>query len=561
MKRFGAFRRCVGIFVLGIAVLGAAHAQDSWVVRDFRVVGAQRISEGTVFNYLPINVGDTMTPQRVQEAIRAVYSTGFFRDVELRREGDTLVIAVLERPSIEDFTIEGNQDIETEVLEASLREVGLARGRVFDQSVLDEVAQALTEQYFSQGKYAVKIETPIEELPDNRVRVGINIEEGDRAEIQQINIVGNTSFDDETLLDQFAQRTRNWLSWIRADNRYAKQALEGDLEALRAYYMDRGYADFRLDGVQVAISPDKRDIFITVNITEGDLYTVSDVRLAGEMVVPEDELRAEIDLTPGQVFSQRSIASTEVGMSARLSAEGYAFAQIQSVPELDYETREVDITFFINPQSRVYVRRINFNGSDSVNDEVFRREMVQLEGSYLSNTLLETSQVRLQRLPYVNSAEFETVPVPGSPDLVDVEWAIEEGLPGQFGGSLGYSQTYGVTLGGNFIHSNFMGTGNRVATEVTGGEFAKLYSVNYTDAYRTIDGMSRTLSFSYRDISQFTSGASDFSTETFAIGADWNYPITLRQFLRFGFSLQQAELATGFFSSSQAAEWVTNNGT
>ena len=214
--------------------------------------------------------------------------------------------------------------------------------------------------------------------------------------------------------------------------------------------MDRGYADFRLDGVQVAISPDKRDIFITVNITEGDLYTVSDVRLAGEMVVPEDELRAEIDLTPGQVFSQRSIASTEVGMSARLSAEGYAFAQIQSVPELDYETREVDITFFINPQSRVYVRRINFNGTDSVNDEVFRREMVQLEGSYLSNTLLETSQVRLQRLPYVNSAEFETVPVPGSPDLVDVEWAIEEGLPGQFGGSLGYSQTFGVTLGGNF---------------------------------------------------------------------------------------------------------------
>jgi outer membrane protein insertion porin family len=561
VKPFGTFRRCLGVVVLGIGVIATAQAQDSWVVRDFRVVGAQRISEGTVFNYLPINVGDTMTPQLVQEAMRAVYSTGFFRDVELRRDGDTLVIAVLERPSIEDFTIEGNQDIETEVLESSLREVGLARGRVFDQSVLDDVAQALTEQYFSQGKYAVKIETPIEELPDNRVRVGINIEEGDRAEIQQINIVGNTSFDDETLLDQFAQRTRNWLSWIRQDNRYAKQALEGDLEALRAYYMDRGYADFRLDGVQVAISPDKRDIFITVNITEGDLYTVSDVRLAGEMVVPEDELRAEIDLTPGQVFSQRSIASTEVGMSARLSAEGYAFAQIQSVPELDYETREVDITFFINPQSRVYVRRINFNGTDSVNDEVFRREMVQLEGSYLSNTLLETSQIRLQRLPYVDSAEFETIPVPGSPDLVDVEWAIEEGLPGQFGGSLGYSQTYGVTLGGNFIHSNFMGTGNRVATEITGGEFAKLYNVNYTDAYRTIDGMSRTLSFSYRDISQFTSGASDFSTETFAIGADWNYPITLNQYLRFGFSLQQAELATGFFSSAQAAEWVTNNGT
>ena len=537
-----------------------AHAADPWVVRDFRVLGAQRISEGTIYSYLPINIGDTVTDQRIQEAVRAVYSTGFFRDVEFRRDADTLVIAVLERPSIEDFTITGNEVIETDALEASLRDVGLSRGRVFDQSVLEEVRQALTEQYFSQGKYAVKIETPVEDLPDNRVRVAIEIEEGDRAKIRQINVVGNTTYDDEQLLDQFALRTGNWLSWIRQDDRYAKEALEGDLEALRSYYMDRGFADFRLDGVQVAISPDKRDIFITVNITEGDLYTVSDVRLAGEMVVPAEELRSRIALSPGQVFSQRAIAATEQAMSLRLGEDGYAFAQVQAVPELDRATQEVEVTFFVNPQSRVYVRRINFNGTDSINDDVFRREMRQLEGSYLSNILLERSQIRLQRLPYIESVDYETTPVTGSPDLVDVDFAIEEGLPGQFGGGLGYSQTYGLQLNGNFIHSNFMGTGNRVAFELSGGEFAKIYNLNYTDPYRSIDGLSRTLSVSYRDIKQFTSASSDFSTQTFSLGADWGYPITENQTLRFGLSYQQAELATGFFSSQQAIEWVSQNG-
>lgn len=560
MKQLSWQRQFVGWVAAAGCLCANAQTSDSWVVRNFSVIGAQRISEGTVYNYLPVNIGDTITPQRVQEAIRAVYSTGFFRDVEFRRDGDTLVIAVLERPSIEDFTIEGNEVIETEALEASMREVGLARGRVFDQSVLEEVKQALTEQYFSQGKYSVSIETPVEELPDNRVRVAIEIEEGDRAQIRQINIVGNTTFDDDELLGQFVQRTGNWLSWMRQDDRYAKEALEGDLEALRAYYMDRGYADFLLDGVQVAISPDKRDIFITVNITEGDLYSISEVQLAGEMVVPAEELETRILLTPGEVFSQRNIAATESLMSQRLSEEGYAFAQVQAVPELDRETRQVDITFFINPQSRVYVRRINFNGTDSVNDDVFRREMRQLEGSYLSNVLLERSQIRLQRLPYVESVDFETSPVPGSPDLVDVDWQIQEGLPGQFTGGIGYSQTFGVSLNGSFIHSNFMGTGNRAALNLSAGEFMKVYSLSHTDPYRSIDGLSRTLSFSYRDIKQFTSASSDFSTETFTIGADYSYPITEVQFLRFGLSLQQAEMATSFFSSQQSLEWVQNNG-
>jgi len=549
------------LFLACACSAGLAQAFDPWTVRNFRVEGAQRISEGTIYNYLPINIGDTLTDQRVQEAIRAIYSTGFFRDVEFRRDGDVLIIAVLERPSIEDFTISGNKDIETEMLEASLQDVGLSRGRVFDQSVLEEVKQALTEQYYSQGKYGVKIETPIEPLPDNRVRVAINIVEGDRAKIRQVNVVGNTSFDDDEILDTFELKTGNLLSFIRNDDRYSKEALEGDLETLRSFYMDRGFADFRWESVQVAISPDKRDIFITVNIVEGDRYTISDVKLAGQMVVPEEDLRGQIYTAPGQIYSQGLLTFSEEQMRLRLGEDGYAFAQVQAVPELDHETKEASVTFFIDPQNRVYVRRINFNGSDSVNDEVFRREMRQLEGSYLSNLLVNRSQVRLQRLAYVQSVEYDTTPVLGSPDLVDIDFEIEEGLPGQFGGGIGYSETWGAQLNGNFVHSNFMGTGNRISLNLTGGEFATSTNINFTDPYRTIDGLSRTLSMSFQDITQFTSASSDFSTETFSLGADWSYPITEFQFLRFGFSLQQAELITSTFSSAQAVEWVTNNGT
>ena len=553
----------MGAVAMLLLALNCARAQtfDPWVVRNFNVEGAQRITTGTIYNYLPLNIGDTVTEQRVRESIRALYSTGFFQDVEFRRDADTLVIAVLERPSIQEFTIEGNDEIKTEDLEESLRQVGLTRGKVFDQSVLEEVRQFLLEQYFSRGRYGVSVETPIEQnLADNTVSVRIEIEEGARAKIRQINLVGNTSFNDREILRDFELSTGNWLSFIRNDDRYSKEALEGDLESLRSFYMDRGFADFRWESVQVAISPDKQDIFVTVNITEGERYTISDVQLAGDLVVPEAELRRLIFAQPGQMFSQQVIALSEEYLTQRLGQDGYGFAQIQAVPELNEETKEVSITFFVDPRNRVYVRRINFNGADSVNDEVFRREMRQLEGAYLSNAQLERSKIRLQRLPYIESVEFETVGVPGSPDLVDINFAVEEGLPGQFGGGIGYSEYYGLQLNGNFVHSNFMGTGNRVGVDLSGGEFFKVYSLNFTDPYRTIDELSRTLSLSFRDIRQFTSATSDFSTQTITAGADWSYPVTEMQYLRFGLSASQAQMVTGFYSSQQANEWVRNHG-
>ena len=544
-----------------LLVAAPAAAQLPFVVQAFQVEGAQRISEGTIYNYLPINIGDTVDEQLVRESIRAVYSTGFFQDIEFRRDADTLIIAVLERPTIEDFTFSGNEDIEDEDLEGSLRDVGLAQGRIFDRSVLDDVTQFLTDEYYGRGKYAARVDANVEDLADNRVRVAIEIEEGERAQIRQINIVGNTRFDDEEILDGFELTTGNFLSFIRDDNRYSKEALEGDIETLRSFYMDRGYGDFGLDGFPVVtISPDKQDIFITISVDEGDLYVISDVRLAGDMVVPEAELNALILSQPGQIFSQQLLTFSEEAMRIRLGQDGYSFAQIQAVPEFDEETQEVAVTFFVDPQSRVYVRRINFNGADNVNDEVFRREMRQFEGGYLSNNLIERSKVLLQRLPYVETVEYETVPVPGSPDLVDIEFAIEEGLPGQFGGSVGYSGTQGVILGGNFVHSNFMGTGNRVALNLTGGEYYKVYDVSFTDPYRNMDGLARSIQFSYQDIKQFTSVASQFSTTTLTAGLNWSYPITEYQQLRFGFAVQSAELLTSYYSSRQAREWVLSNG-
>ena len=537
-----------------------AFSFDPWIASNFRVEGAQRISEGTIFNYLPINLGDTITDQRVQEAVRAIYSTGFFQDIEFRRDGDVLVIVVLERPSIEAFTITGNKDIETEQLEQSLTDVGMTVGKIFDQSVLLEVKKALTEQYYSQGKYAVQIRTPIEELSDNRVRLAIEIAEGDRAKIRQVNIVGNTSFSDEDILDDFELKTGNFLSFIRNDDRYSKESLEGDLETLRSFYMDRGFADFRWDSVQVAISPDKQDIFITINIIEGERFNISDIKIAGDIVVPRDEINDLILISPGQIFSQQLLTNSEELIRFRLGQDGYAFAEIVAIPELNQDTNEAEITFFLDSQDRVYVRRINFNNTNNVNDEVLRREMRQLEGGYLSNTLLDRSQIRLQRLPYVENVNYETNPVIGETDLVDIDFEIEEGLPGQFGGGLGYSETWGGQLNANFIHSNFMGSGDRVALNLSGGKYSSYYTLNHTDPYKTMDGLSQTLSFSFRDITQFTSASSAFSTETYSLGADWSYPITEYQYLQFGFSYSDTEMATSFYSSDQSNEWVKANG-
>jgi len=553
---------CVRALIVSLmAMVGAiAVGQEAPAIRDIRVEGLQRISEGTVFNYLPLNIGDRPDERRIQEALRAIYATEFFSDVEFRWDDGTLVIAVAERPSIEDFTITGNKDIKTEDLTESLSRIGLKSGRIFNRSVLDEVEQSLTDQYFSQGKYAARVTTEVEDLPDNKVRIAIKIIEGDRARIRQINIVGNHSFSDEEILERFQLKMPNWLSFIRQDDRYSREALQGDLETLRSFYMDQGFADFGIESSQVALSPDKRSIFVTINVTEGDRYKISDVKLAGDLILSEEELNPYVLVKPGQTYSQRVITQSADLLRLRLGEEGYAFATVEPVPELDREERTAAVTLYVEPKSRVYVRRVSFNGSAATNDEVFRREVRQFEGAYLSNSKLERSKVRLQRLPYIEKVEVNTNPVPGTPDLVDVDFDIEEGLPGSFGGGIGYSESQKFLLNGNFVHTNFFGTGNRVAADVSTGKYRTIYSISHTDPYTTIDEVSRTVSLAYRDITQYTSGASDFSTETFSASLEYGYPVTEFQRLIFGFNWQESELLADSYSSAQAREWVQNNG-
>lgn len=559
-KKIGWWRWLLtGIALLSISYPVAGLA-DQFTVRDMRVEGLQRISEGTVFNYLPINVGDTVDEVRIQEAIRALYTQKLFDDIEMRHEGDTLIIVVRERPSIEDFTIDGNKDIKTEDLMESLRGVGLARGRTFDRSVLDEVQGFLKEQYYDRGKYGVKIDAKVTERPNNTVRIAIDVKEGDRAKIRQVNIVGNHSYREKDIREDFELDTANWLSWIRQDDRYAKESLSGDLETLRSFYMDRGYADFRIESTQVAISPNKKDIYVTIGIHEGEQYTISETKVVGKMVVPEEQLSALILAQPGEIFDLQRLTQSKEFMEFRLGEQGYANAEVDPVPILDHETKEASVTFFVDPQSRVYVRRIIFKNIDQVDDEVLRREMRQAEGAFLSNRLVERSKVRLQRLPYIEKVEVENVPVPGSPDLVDVEFDIEYRMPGQFSGGLGYSESQKLMLNGSIVHTNFLGSGNRVALQVSSGRFSTLYSLSHTDPFTTKNGVRRTVSLNFRDITQFTSAASDFSTTNAGATLEYGYPITEYQSLSFGLTLNRAELLASTQSTTQAQEWVTNNG-
>jgi outer membrane protein insertion porin family len=547
--------------LLAVPAVLAQSASGEFTVGDIRIEGLQRITEGTVYNYLPVNIGDRLDERRVEEALRALYGTGFFRDVEIRRDGGTLVVAVLERPSIESFSITGNKDIKTEDLEKSLRNVGLARGKTFNQSTLDEVTRYLTDQYYSRGKYGVQVDTRVEEVAGNRVKIAIEIVEGKRSKIRQINVVGNEAFSDDDLLDAFKLGTPNWLSWYRQDDRYSREELSGDIESLRSYYMDRGYANMEVESTQVAIAPDKDDIFITLNINEGEVYRISEVKIAGNLVVPESDLKGLVAVRRGDVFSRKMVTASSELMSLRLGQDGYAFAKIDPVLKQNVETKEIELTFLVDPGNRAYVRNITFTGTTGINDEVLRREIRQMEGGYLSNAAVDRSKVRLQRLPFIEKVEVETNPVPGTPDLVDVNYEIKEGLPGQFSGGVGYSESQSVLLNGSFVHSNFMGTGNRVAAELNAGRYSKVLSLSHTDPYTTIDGVARTVSATWRQIEQFTQSSSDFETETGTLAVDYGWPITEFQSVRVGLSAQRSDLFTDPNSSAaEALFWVQNNG-
>mgnify|MGYP006089371445 FL=1 len=549
--------------VILIACLSFTYveADDDFIVKDIKIEGLQKISEGALLNYLPVNIGDTIDDLKVKESIRSVYSSGFFKNIEFRKDvSGVLIISVLERPSIASITFEGNKDIKTEDLEESLTNIGFKVGRNYDPSILDEIERSLIDQYFSFGKYSARVNTTVEDLPGNTVTVRVDVKEGDRAQIRQINIVGNRIFSDEDLLERLKLKMGNWLSFINQDDRYSREDLQGDLETIESFYLDQGFANFRIDSAQVAISHDKTGIFVTVNISEGELYKLSDVKLTGEFVIPRERIENLVFAQPGQIFSQGLLTSISELIEYELGEEGYSFAEVEAIPELDRDSKEVKVVFYIQPKSRVYVRRVNFSDTTSINDNTLRRELRQLEGGYYSKSRLERSKIRLQRLPFIEEVAFETIPVPGTSDLVDAEFNIKEGLPGQFGGGIGYSGYQKLMLNGNFVHTNFFGTGNRVAVDLNSSKYRDLYSVSTTSAYSGIDEISRTLRLSISSFNQFTSASSDFSTKTYSAGLEYSYPLSEFQRFIYGGSLQSSELLAGDYSADQALQWVTSNG-
>ena len=533
---------------LALLAAFAAHsvlAAEPFVVRDIRVEGIQRTEAGTVFSYLPVKVGDTMTDDKTTAAIKALYATGFFKDVRIEAQDGVLIVTVEERPSIAKVTISGTKEFSEEDLKKGLKEAGLAEGRVLDRSLLEKAEQELQRQYFNRGKYGVEIKATTTPLERNRVAIQFDVVEGKSAKIRQINIIGNQVYKEKELLKQFSSTTPGWLTWYTKTDQYSKTKLAGDIENLRSYYLNRGYLEFNVDSTQVSISPDKQDIYITVNVTEGPRYTVSDVKLAGQMLVPEAELKKLITLKPGDVFARDKLTASTKKIGDRLGNEGYAFANVNAVPEIDKEKNQVAFTLYVDPGRRVYVNRVNVAGNTKTRDEVVRREIRQMEGGWYNGDKINLSRDRLNRLNYFSEVNIETPAVPGTTDQVDLDVSVTEKATGNILVGAGFSSTEGLVLSGSVSQNNVFGTGNILSVQINSGDSNKVYSVSYTNPYFTIDGVSLGYDIYRRDLDTSetrNSNFSDYKSSTYGIGTRLGIPINEKDRISFGAAYEKTSL-------------------
>lgn len=520
--------------LMAIAGARAAEPFREFEIRDIRVEGVQRTEPGTVFSYLPVKVGETLTREKAQQALRALFATGFFKDVRLEAEDGVLVVLVQERPAVAQVDFTGVSDFPVDGLRKALRDLGLGEGRIFDRSTLDAAEQELKRQYLSQGKYAAQVQTTVTPLARNRVAISFAVSEGEVAKIRSINIVGARAFSEDALLDLFVLRTPGWLTWYTKHDQYSRQRLSADLEALRSHYLDRGYLDFNIDSTQVSISADRKDIYITVNVTEGEKYTVSDVRLGAQNIVPQDELEKLVRLKPGEVFSRQRLVESQKAIAERLGNEGYAFANANAVPEVDRDKRTVSFLLLIDPGRRVYVRRVNIVGNTKTRDEVIRREMRQLEGAYYDASKIQLSRRRIDRTRYFSEVGVQTTPVEGSPDQVDVTYTVEERTTGALALGVGFSTLDKVIVTASITQPNVFGTGKYLALEVNSGTVNKVYSLSYVDPYYTVDGVSRGFDIYQREVDASSLSTSAYGTRTVGAGIKFSYPLSERDTVSVG---------------------------
>jgi outer membrane protein insertion porin family len=530
------------LIIAFLVVSQSARGADDFIVGNIKVNGLQRISEGTLLNYLPVNVGDSFSMRNVGPAIKSLFKTGFFKDVDLEREGSTLVVNVVERPAIAKILFEGNKDLSTEDLTKALDKIGLSEGKMFNRQLLDKVELELKRQYLSHGKYSLKIKTEVGDLTRNRVGIRIKISEGRVTKIKQINIVGNNVYDDATLLKKLELSTTNLLSFYTKDDQYSKQKLGADLETLRSYYMDRGYINFNIESTQVALTPDKKDIYVTINVKEGAIYKLDKVKLTGNLVVKPDELIKLMTVGPGEIFSRKNATETSKAIQDRLGDEGYAFANVNMVPEVHEENKTVDMAFFVDPGKRVYVRRIGFSGNTKTRDEVLRREMRQMESSWASSSKIERSKTRLERLGYFESVNVETPPVAGTADQMDVNYSVVEKSSGNLSAGIGFSQVQGIVINANLTQDNVFGSGKRVNLAFNNSSYLTSYQFGFFNPYFTTDGVSLGYNLGYTDRNAGAINIANYSTANAFAGLDLGIPLNEFDVLRFGLDLKHTHL-------------------
>lgn len=517
-----------------------AHAFDSFQVKDIRVEGIQRTEAGTVFSYLPVKVGETLTEDKASAAIKALYATGFFKDVRLEALEGVLIVQVEERPAVAQIEFAGMKEFQKDEIKASLKQLGLAEGRILDKSLLDRAAQELKRQYYNRGMYAVEVAARTSPLERNRVAVNFEINEGDISKISAINIIGAKAFKEKDLLDLFALRTPGWLTWWTKNDQYSKQKLTADLESLRSHYMNQGYLEFNIDSTQVSITPDKKDIYLSVNITEGEKYTVSGYKIAGDLPVPEKDLDALVLLKAGDVFSREKLNQSVKKMGDRLGNDGFAFANVNAAPEIDKVKHQVAFTFLVDPGHKVYVRRIEIAGNTKTQDQVIRREMRQQEGGWYAADKINRSRERVDRLGYFSEVNLETPAVPGTTDQVDVNVSVTEKSTGNIMLGAGFSSSEGIVLSGSVAQNNLFGSGNKLSVQVNSGSVNTTYALSFTNPYFTPDGVSLGYDIYRRDQDTASlGGIAQYRTSTLGLGARLGLPINELDSINLGAAIEQ----------------------
>ncbi|WP_440995605.1 outer membrane protein assembly factor BamA [Arhodomonas sp. SL1] len=553
-------RRSLVALAFSLAVAPVA-AMEPFQVEDIRVEGLRRISAGTVFNYLPVQVGDRISEEQVGRAIRSLYDTGFFQDVTLRRDGDVLVVEAVERPAIARIELHGNNEVGDDDLLAGLEGAGLAEGQTLDRALLARVERELRQQYFSLGHYDVQVDSTVSPLPRNRVSVRLDIREGEPAAVQEIQFVGNERFDDDDLRDAFEMGPVPWYRFFSDADRYSRQRLAGDLERLRSFYQDRGFVNFTITSTQVSISPDRRRIHVTVNLDEGEQFRAGEVSLAGDLVYSEEELRDVVALEPGTLYSRSAVVETSEAFRDKLGERGYAFANVNAVPEVNEEEGTVDVTFFVDPAERVYVRRINISGNERTRDDVIRRELRQYEGAWLSTEDVAESRRRLDRLGFFDNVNIETPRVPGSQDQVDVDVSVQERLSGSIRAGIGYGTDQGLLLNFGVEQDNVFGSGDRLAFNANNDDANTVYRLSYLDRYHTLSGIDRNISLAYRDTDADEADLSEFGIKSMTGTYGYRVPVTGNDTIGADIEVEDLELELNQEPTEIQQAFVDRNGT